>query len=53
MKNKKAIFCDPGMCKECRYIGDGDFFCDKLQEIVVSDWQPTDEYLGCKKKDGE
>ena len=48
MKNKKAIFCDPGMCEECRYIGDGDFFCDKLQEIVISDWQPTDDYLGCR-----
>ena len=48
MKKKKAIFCDPGMCEECLYIGDGDFFCDKLQEIVISDWQPTDDYLGCR-----
>ena len=47
MKNKAKKFCDPGICDECIYIGDGDFLCDKLQEIVVSDWQPTNEFLKC------
>ncbi len=44
-------FCDPAMCDCCQYIGEGDFFCDKLMEIVVSDWVPTENYLMCRKED--
>lgn len=40
--------CDPGICDNCLYIGEGDFLCDKYQEIVVGDWQPTEHYLMCR-----
>ena len=52
-KNKKKKYCEPSACDECIYIGEGDFVCETLQEIVVSDWQPTEEYLGCIRKDDE
>lgn len=25
-------------CEHCIYIGDGDFICDILDDIVISDW---------------
>ena len=50
VKSKLALMCDPGVCDECLYIGEGDFLCDRHQEIVVSDWTPTEEYLMCQKK---
>lgn len=40
--------CDPGICDNCLYICEGDFLCDKYQEIVVGDWQPTENYLMCR-----
>jgi hypothetical protein len=43
-------FCDPGVCDCCQYIGDGDFLCDKHMEIVVSDWEPTANYLMCQSR---
>ena len=43
-------FCDPGVCDCCLYIGEGDFLCDKHMEIVVSDWEPTENYLMCNKE---
>ena len=59
MKNKrkkksatesKPRFCDPGACDCCQYIGDGDFLCDKHQTIVVSDWDPTEDFMICKRR---
>lgn len=52
-KPKKRIrekFCDPGMCDECVYIGEGDFLCEKYNEIVLSDWEPTDDFMMCIKE---
>jgi hypothetical protein len=43
-------FCDPGFCNFCTYIGEGDFICDKYNEIVVSDWEPTEDFLMCTNK---
>lgn len=45
---KPKKFCDPGVCDCCQYIGEGDFLCDKHMEIVVSDWEPTANYLICQ-----
>lgn len=39
--------CDPSECDDCIYIGEGDFYCQNEQEIVISDFVPTDEYLCC------
>lgn len=48
--DRKHRFCDPGACHCCVYLGDGDFLCDEHLEIVVSDWEPTEEYMICKKR---
>lgn len=45
--NKKC--CDPAFCDNCLYICEGDFFCDKFNALVVSDWTPTEDYMKCKK----
>lgn len=47
---KKPRFCDPSACHCCQYIGEGDFICDEHQEIVVSDWEPTDKYMICRRR---
>lgn len=47
---KKPRFCDPAACDCCQYIGEGDFLCDRYMEIVVSDWEPTEDYMICKRK---
>lgn len=47
---RKLRFCDPGACHCCQYIGDGDFLCDEHQTIVVSDWEPTEDYMCCKNR---
>ena len=38
--------CDPDVCPNCLYIGEGDSLCDVLQEIVLEDWMPTEHYMG-------
>jgi hypothetical protein len=49
---KKQVFCDPAVCDHCMYICEGDFICDKKAEavIVVSDWEPTEDYLWCQRR---
>lgn len=49
-KNSKPRpkLCDPALCDCCQYIGEGDFICDKHQEVVVADWEPTENFLMCK-----
>ena len=42
----KAMKCDPDLCPNCQYIGDGDSLCDVTQEIVLSDWTPTENFMG-------
>ena len=51
---EKPRMCDPGMCDHCQYIGEGDFICDRDFSdpegvLVVSDWEPTENYMRCKK----
>ena len=41
--------CNPDTCPNCMYIGEGDSWCDKIGEIVLSDWEPTGYYMGCCK----
>ncbi len=40
---KKNICNDT--CPNCIYIGEGDFICDELMEIVIDDWTPV--YTNC------
>lgn len=42
----ERIYCNPEICPNCQYIGDGDSWCDVTGEIVLCDWEPTDEYMG-------
>ena len=42
--------CDPGMCDNCVYIGEGDFICDKgagEPVIVVEDWHKLLNISAC------
>lgn len=40
------IFCNPDICPRCQYIGDGDSLCEETNAIVLSDWEPTDSFMG-------
>lgn len=59
MKNKparkKGKLCDPGLCDECLYIGEGDFVCeryidDPARALVIDEFEPTENFLQCCKK---
>ena len=45
-KRGRAMYCNPDVCPNCMYIGEGDSLCDALQEIVLADWSPTEHYMG-------
>lgn len=38
--------CNPDACPNCQYIGEGDSYCDVIGEIVLSDWSPTEHFMG-------
>lgn len=40
--------CNCFYCENCQYLGEGDFICDKENEIVVSSFEPTEAFLVCK-----
>lgn len=40
------MHCNPDVCPNCIYIGEGDSLCEVLQEIVLEDWMPTKAYMG-------
>lgn len=45
-------------CEHSEYIGDGDHICIKYEEdpdraVVISDWEPTDNYMQCKRKENQ
>lgn len=47
----KPRTCDPGMCPNCEYLGDGNAICTRFGGVaVLSDWQTTPETLMCRKK---
>lgn len=48
-KKNKRRFCDPEMCDNCMYIGEGDFVCEKYLVLVVDEWEPTDDYMKCEQ----
>lgn len=49
-KDRPQRVCNPDACPNCMYVGEGDSWCDKIGEIVLSDWEPTEYYMGCCKK---
>lgn len=53
MSKKSKKICDPDLCDECMYVGDGGFACMKDPTnvvIVIDDFEPTEDYLHCQKK---
>lgn len=43
--------CTPALCSDCEHIGGGDFICRREpQNLVVSDWTPTVNYLQCREE---
>lgn len=39
------IFCNPDICPNCQYIGEGDSVCDVTMSVVLDDWQPTEDFM--------
>ncbi len=45
--------CDPALCRDCVYIGEGDFICERHVDdpdrvLVVEEFEPTENYLQCQ-----
>ena len=39
------MYCNPDVCPNCQYLGQGDSMCDLNNEIVLEDWEPTESYM--------
>lgn len=39
------VFCEPSICVNCQYIGEGDFVCTEINKLVIDDWIPTDSFI--------
>ncbi len=56
-KHKKAEHqgCDRNCynCNNCEYVGEGGYMCSMSNDIVIEDWQPTEDFNSCKGKDFE
>lgn len=46
-----AKICDD-TCENCVYIGEGDFICSVVNELVIVDWTPVN-YVCIRKKKRE
>ena len=40
-------------CDHCLYIGEGDHICDVNNEVITSDWEPTEKFYCCGGKEFE
>lgn len=46
---KKPKACDPAVCDDCVYVGEGDFACMQGDPVfVIEDWVQTEDYLRCR-----
>lgn len=55
VRRDKKLYCDPGICDCCMYIGQGDFLCTRENEdgdgfpvYVQEAWNPTRHFWWCK-----
>lgn len=47
----KPRTCDPGMCPNCEYLGNGNAKCTRFNDVLVlSDWQTTPNTLMCRRQ---
>ena len=55
VKNRKHLtdMLNCHNCENCTYIGEGDYMCGMSNEIVISDWQPTEDYYTCEGREFE
>lgn len=56
---EKERMCDPGMCRNCEYIGKGDFVCNNLKVtnggpklLVVENWISLYDRMPCRTRHG-
>lgn len=55
-RKKKQRICDPAMCDECMYLGEGDFVCTlnglgpDTTVFVIDNWEATEHYLQCMRR---
>lgn len=40
-------------CNNCTYIGEGGYLCCMNNDIVIEDWQPTEDFNSCNGKEFE
>lgn len=50
MKEKRTECLGCFECCKATYIGDGGYMCDVSDEIVIDDFEPTDNYFSCDGK---
>lgn len=36
-------------CPNCVYLGDGDHICDLNNQVVMINWEPTENYGCCEE----
>lgn len=41
------------LCKKCTFMGRGNYICNMTNDVVISDWRPTENYYFCEGKDFE
>ena len=49
MKDNKIHGCHD--CEHCIYVGEGGFVCDLTYDVVMDEWEPTEEFYQCKGKE--
>lgn len=49
-RNGRAVH-DCRTCEYCEYVGEGGCLCTVNNEIVVEDWEETEEYYSCEGMD--
>jgi hypothetical protein len=56
MSKKKRKHLNPEQkncyyCEHCIYLGEGGYMCGMNNDIVIEDWQPTEDFNSCKGKE--
>lgn len=50
-RNPKDRLKNCHCCDHCIYVGEGGYMCDVHNEIVIDDFEPTEEFYMCNGKD--
>lgn len=46
MKTKEYCF----ECEKCLYIGEGTHVCEDNYEVVLDEWEPTENFAQCEEE---